>query len=116
MMDLRYMQVFCFNSSMVRLGGILYEQSLKVITFQFQYGAIGSLSAKQAAFVPSSCFNSSMVRLGVEEGEDGKKYQVFQFQYGAIGRRPRRIHKKTSNEVSIPVWCDWELIFVRPLV
>ena len=56
--------VICFNSSMVRLGEGDFEFELDGVTFQFQYGAIGSSKEDQRKMLFSS-FNSSMVRLGV---------------------------------------------------
>ena len=75
-----------FNSSMVRLGAILVLNSLKKKEFQFQYGAIGSL------------LNTLIIRT----------LKWFQFQYGAIGSVLLTRVFSVRNFVSIPVWCDWE--------
>ena len=102
----------CFNSSMVRLGvdrrgrnAFCFYVSIpvwcdwesrhkglidKIILFQFQYGAIGSFKQLNH-LVCVRCFNSSMVRLG-----DGTKWQI-----------------ACSINVSIPVWCDWELFAMQ---
>jgi len=52
-----------FNSSLVRLGVPIDLYDLDILEFQFQLGAIGSWSLKDAVFTEDS-FNSSLVRLG----------------------------------------------------
>ncbi len=55
-------------------------------------------------------FNSSMVRFGENLPlNENNKAHVFQFQYGAIWRRCDII-ERAFELVSIPVWCDLELI------
>ncbi len=76
---------------MVRLGVTYKLKNLdQVYTFQFQYGAIGSSGLRPGEYL-FSCFNSSMVRLGAPHW------------YPVIMRR----------QVSIPVWCDWELPIIH---
>ena len=77
----------CFNSSMVRLGGIIEHRI--------------------AAFVHR--FNSSMVRLGVVLcGINDWHCFAFQFQYGSIGSVAGKVIIQDPIDVSIPVWFDWE--------
>ncbi len=118
-----------FNSSMVRLGVQSGPSAGAVSLFQFQYGAIGSMTpvtvnanrfcsfnssmvrlGVQHSIPAIECrsgFNSSMVRLGVISGFYLVILCLFQFQYGAIGSSSSN-RKKFSESVSIPVWCDWE--------
>ncbi len=54
-------------------------------------------------------FNSSMVRLGEASVSTGNfKDNMFQFQYGSIGRSAWYDDTAVHNDVSIPVWFDWE--------
>ncbi len=77
----------CFNSSMVRFGGMK--------------------SAAMSAGLPG--FNSSMVRFGVNKlNTDFGKLLSFQFQYGAIWRLLHLVIMFLALLVSIPVWCDLE--------
>ncbi len=67
-------------------------------------GAIISTAAAKSHI----CFNSSMVRLGGTRKKSSVPLCSFQFQYGAIGSPAPVAHLITPNNVSIPVWCDWE--------
>ncbi len=61
-------------------------QAKKVGMFQFQYGSIGSPTYENSKFSIMR-FNSSMVRLGVAlVCTFGHRANLFQFQYGSIGR------------------------------
>ena len=80
-----FMNLPSFNSSMVRLGERVTGTQYYAFWFQFQYGAIGSVSHFHVAYlsrqvsIPVWCdwecsiFNSL------------KSISQFQFQYGAIG-------------------------------
>ena len=75
-----------FNSSMVRLKGVLLSAYVYVENkFQFQYGAIKGHPDDAYFHDLKSSFNSSMVRLKAWVGANGSVVQI---------------------TVSIPVWCD----------
>ena len=104
--------MLCFNSSLVRLGGRNNcRSSFKKSKFQFQLGAIGSLT--RAEFEKSETVVSIPAWCDWEFTGFGKfsiVEIVFQFQLGAIGR-PDRLNKHRNRfHVSIPAWCDWEFI------
>ena len=79
-----------FNSSLVRLGGSVcfWHKKPWSAGFQFQLGAIGS-------FISFKLLVSDL---------------LFQFQLGAIGSQIELVKKKYADQVSIPAWCDWELM------
>ena len=78
-----------FNSSMVRLvGSDTSQASILLMSFQFQYGAIGGTT---------NCIEM-LISL------------MFQFQYGAIGGADVVLLYVAICIVSIPVWCDWWII------
>ena len=51
-----------------------------------------------------------MVRLGVISKCFGLFVIKFQFHYGAIGRLACANFKLIAALISIPLWCDWELL------
>ncbi len=51
-----------------------------------------------------------MVRLGGHDPQYCAQKKKFQFQYGAIGSPSIRSIIAVLILVSIPVWCDWEII------
>ncbi len=76
-----------FNSSMVRLGENKAQiKEATLVSFQFQYGSIGS-QYDRIRFTNIASFNSSMVRLGAYKNQtELAGILLFQFQYGSIGR------------------------------
>ena len=74
-----------FNSSMVRLVAKTSRFGHAQHSFQFQYGAIGSLSEHHKRPDNLLSFNSSVVRLVAIFYENIFILPPFQFQCGAIG-------------------------------
>ena len=72
-----------FNSNMVRLRQVARIASLKQHKFQFQIGAIKTIS--------NNYRNRTVL--------------LFQFQYGAI-KTVQDENQRHNNKVSIPIWCD----------
>ena len=73
-----------FNSNMVRLKAENKENTEGGNEFQFQYGAIKSLTLSGRQLI----------------------FMSFQFQYGAIKRRKVSSEIKNTLYISIPIWCD----------
>ena len=80
-----------------------------LMEFQFQIGAIGSLTRKlnqhkstvfqfQIGAIGSVCFATTT-----------RAIIKFQFQIGAIGSRKPQNQKVKCFSVSIPDWCDWQV-------
>ena len=92
---------------MVRLKEVVCPAYLQgTFIFQFLYGAIKSLSMLIIQG-RSINFNSCMVRLkGCGVLATIRQRYGFQFLYGAIKRRVIFDWRISSNDISIPVWCD----------
>ena len=57
-----------------------------------------------------------MVRLGVSPGTFVRLLrEEFQFHYGAIGS-VIPTYTNMNATISIPLWCDWELVFLLSLL
>ncbi len=117
---------------MVRFGARPHQHLNHYFLFQFQYGAIWRLHCLQgnAAEIPFQFQYGAIWSFNSNEGE--QRYSRFQFQYGAIWRdgleaRQTLTHKfqfqygaiwsslrhalkVQSKQVSIPVWCDLEIV------
>ena len=98
-----------FNSSLVRLGasrGLVMDSGLVVSIpawCDWEQHHAGGFGCQPFGF------NSSLVRLGVLRQAGVELFGLaFQFQLGAIGSNTLLCIMKTTLEVSIPAWCDWE--------
>ena len=99
-----------FNSSMVRLGEISLRTVYSATKFQFQYGAIGRQGLVRIDLLMKD-FNSSMVRLGENATTTtGAVLTYFNSSMVRLGVPVLRFRFCWFCQISIPVWCDWELL------
>ena len=75
----------CFNSTMVRLKDCPSACRLELLSFQFHYGTIKSVSLYYGT-EPIAYFNSTMVRLKDVRRHYKRPLCLFQFHYGTIKR------------------------------
>ncbi len=124
-----------FNSTMVRLGESVDLRKVYRHSFQFHYGAVGSLNLQDYnaivfISIPLWCgweFVDLFAQIGnfvfqFHYGAVGRDLNrlysdnrcIFQFHYGAVGSAVLSLFCHVQSCISIPLWCGWERYHSSP--